>query len=243
MSAALLSILMPCYNEESMIEEALRKVTEAKCGIPKEIIVIDDGSTDNSAARIDHFIQSNPGAGIKLYRHSANQGKGSCIRTGLAAASGDIILIQDADLEYDPVDYPRLLHPILDGRADVVYGSRFMGGEAHRILFFVHKLANKFLTFLSNVFTGLNLTDMESGYKVFRTEVLKRFTLKENRFGFEPEVTAKISKIKNLRIYEIGVAYFGRTYTDGKKIRWYDGVRAIYCIVKYNLFSRVKNAP
>ncbi len=206
--------------------------------ITKEIIVVDDGSSDNTANVIDDFVKSNPGVRVALIRHAKNEGKGSSIKSALKQITGDVVIIQDADLEYDPADYNKLLKPILDGHADVVYGSRFRGSEPHRVLFFMHTIGNKFLTFLSNLFTQLNLTDMETGYKMFRTELLKQIKLKEKRFGFEAEVTARISKIKKIRIYEVGISYFGRRYEEGKKIKWHDGVRAVYCIIKYNIFSR-----
>ncbi len=233
----ILSIIIPCYNEESRIGPVLDKVlTTPVTGVEKDIIVIDDASSDNSMNIVREYSQKHPS--IRLYVHPKNQGKGACIHTGLENASGTIVIIQDADLEYDPADYNCLLKPILDGHADVVYGSRFMGAGPHRVLFYFHTLGNKLLTTLSNLFTQLNLTDMETGYKMFRKEVLSKINLRENRFGFEPEVTAKISRIKNIRIYEVGIAYYGRTYQEGKKITWRDGFRAIYCIFKYNLFKR-----
>jgi glycosyltransferase involved in cell wall biosynthesis len=233
----ILSIIIPCYNEESRIGPVLDKVLNtAVTGIEKDIIVVDDASSDNSMNIVREYSQKHPS--IRLYVHPKNQGKGASIHTGLEYASGSIVLIQDADLEYDPVDYNCLLKPILEGHADVVYGSRFMGTGPHRVLFYFHTLGNKLLTTLSNLFTQLNLTDMETGYKMFRKEVLTQIKLREKRFGFEPEVTAKISRIKNIRIYEVGIAYYGRTYQEGKKITWKDGVRAIYCIFKYSLFSR-----
>jgi len=233
-----LTIIIPCYNEEKLIIPVLEKVLRTKLNydLDKQIIVVNDGSTDNSASAINRFCEEN--SSVIPIHQSNNSGKGSAIRTALAIAQGDIIIIQDADFEYDPDDYNKLLHPIIDGHADVVYGSRFMGSGPHRVLFFFHTIGNKFLTFLSNLFTGLNLTDMETGYKMFRADVLKKIRLKENRFGFEPEVTAKASRIKNIRFYETGIAYYGRTYNDGKKIKWTDGVYAIWCILKYNIFSR-----
>jgi glycosyltransferase involved in cell wall biosynthesis len=205
-------------------------------GLEKEIIVINDGSADDTADTVNQFVEKNPA--VHVIHHPKNMGKGAAIRSALTRVSGDIIIIQDADLEYDPGDFEKLLQPIMKGVADVVYGSRFTGNGPHRVLFFFHTMGNKFLTFLSNLFTGLNLTDMETGYKMFRTDILKQITLKENRFGFEPEVTAKISRVKGIRIYEVGIAYYGRTYQEGKKINWADGFRAIWCILKYNLFSR-----
>lgn len=221
-----------------MIASVLQKIIEADCGLEKEIIVVNDGSTDNTAGSIETFIESNQGKNIRQLQHETNKGKGTCIQTALAMATGEVIIIQDADFEYNPWEYQKMLKPITDGFADVVYGSRFRGSEAHRVLFFAHTIGNKLLTFLSNLFTGLNLSDMETGYKMFTTDVIKKINLKEKRFGFEPEVTAKISKLKNIRIYEVGISYYGRTYTEGKKIRWRDGFRAIYCVFKYNLFSR-----
>jgi len=202
------------------------------------MIIVDDGSTDKTFQIICDFAEQYPQFRIRILQHEKNRGKGACIRTAIPETQGDIILIQDADLEYNPADYNKLVEPIIEGHADVVYGSRFRGSEAHRVLFFLHSTANKFLTFWSNVFTGLNLTDMETGYKMFRKDILKNIRLKENRFGFEPEVTAKISRVKKIRIYEVGISYYGRTYADGKKIRWTDGVKALYYILKYNIFSR-----
>ena len=233
-----LSVIIPCYNEENFVSRVIERVLKTLAGlnIEKEIIVVDDGSTDSTPAILESLrtIHKN----IIFCRHEKNAGKGASVKTGLSNASGTIVVIQDADLEYDPNDYVKLLQPILDGHADVVYGSRFAGSGPHRVLFYFHTIGNKFLTRLSNLFTQLNLTDMETGYKMFRTEVLRQITLKEKRFGFEPEVTAKISRIKKIRIYETGIAYYGRTYNDGKKINWKDGFKAIYCILKYNLFSR-----
>ena len=233
-----LSIIIPCYNEEKLITVVLEKVlsTKLEYGFEKQIIVVNDGSTDNSADAINSFCEKNPSV-IPIHQ-AKNSGKGAAIRAALPKTDGDIIIIQDSDFEYDPADYNKMIQPIYDGHADVVYGSRFIGAGPHRVLFFFHTIGNKFLTFLSNIFTGLNLTDMETGYKMFRTDVLKQVTLKENRFGFEPEVTAKVSRIKNIRFYEVGIAYYGRTYNEGKKIKWTDGLYAIWCILKYNIFSR-----
>ncbi len=225
-----LSIIIPCFNEIQTIETLLDTVRNAPYP-DKEIIVVDDGSTDGTREKLSEL--KNPID--RLILQPANRGKGAAIRTGIQAATGDIVLIQDADLEYDPREYPRLLQPILDGRADVVYGSRFLGGEAHRVLYFWHRMGNGFLTLLSNMLTDLNLTDMETCYKVFRREIIQSITIEEDRFGFEPEITAKIAR-KNCRIYEVGISYYGRTYTEGKKINWKDGIRALYCILKYNLF-------
>lgn len=233
-----LSILIPCYNEEKLITGILEKIlrTRLDYNMEKEIVVVNDGSTDGTAEVLKIFIEKNPA--VQLINQPVNMGKGAAIRAALATISGDVTIIQDADLEYDPNDYNRLLQPIADGHGDVVYGSRFMGTGPHRVLFFFHTMGNKFLTFLSNLFTGLNLTDMETGYKMFKTDVLRQIKIKENRFGFEPEITAKVSRIKHIRIYEVGIAYYGRTYHEGKKINWADGLRAIWCILKYNIFSR-----
>ena len=238
MSVKKLSIIIPCYNEEKLITRVLEKVLQTKLDydLVKELIIVNDGSTDNSANAINKFCEKNPCA-ISIHQQT-NSGKGAAVRTALQKANGDIIIIQDADFEYDPHDYNKLLQPIIEGHADIVYGSRFMGSGPHRVLFFFHTIGNKFLTFLSNLFTGLNLTDMETGYKMFRTDVLKQIRLKEDRFGFEPEVTAKTSRIKSIRFYEVGIAYYGRTYDDGKKIKWTDGFHAIWCILKYNILSR-----
>jgi glycosyltransferase involved in cell wall biosynthesis len=233
-----LSIVIPAYNEEATIHLILDKVkaVQLEGGLGKEIILVNDCSRDDTEGAIQRYMTQNPGFDIQYHRHEVNRGKGAALHTGIRQASGDFIIIQDADLEYDPQEYNILLNPILDGVADVVYGSRFMGGRPHRILFFWHSIGNKFLTFLSNAFTNLNLTDMETCYKLFRADIIKGLQLKENRFGFEPEVTAKVARIPNIRIYEVGISYYGRTYAEGKKINWQDGFRAIYCILKYNLF-------
>jgi glycosyltransferase involved in cell wall biosynthesis len=235
-----LSILTACFNEEKTISTLLQAIATVELlpNIEKEIIVIDDASTDRSYTVVQEFIAASPGINCTLLQQPNNKGKGACIRWGIEKAIGDIIIVQDADLEYDPSDYNKLILPILNGHADVVYGSRFRGSEAHRVLFFFHTLGNQLLTFLSNIFTQLNLTDMETGYKAFTASVLKKISLKENRFGFEPEITAKISRVPNIRIYEVGIAYHGRTFEEGKKINWKDGVRAIYCIIKYNIFVK-----
>ena len=235
-----LSIIIPVYNEEKTIHLILDKIKEVQLinELNKEIVMVDDSSTDNSWKRLEEYKSQNPELEISLYRHSYNQGKGAALRTGIQEAKGDLIIIQDADLEYDPFEYNELLKPITDGYADVVYGSRFMGGKPHRILCFWHSIGNGILTLMSNALTNLNLTDMETCYKLFKAPVIKSIQLKENRFGFEPEVTAKISRIPAIRIYEIGISYYGRTYADGKKIGWRDGVRAIYCILKYNLWAK-----
>lgn len=234
-----LSIVIPVYNEERTVVLLLERVRDVvlQKGIQKEILLIDDCSTDSTVDLIEQFHDANQALDLKLHRHQKNQGKGAALHTGIAKASGDYIIIQDADLEYDPRDYTLLLQPVLDGFADVVYGSRFIGGRPHRILFFLHSIGNKFLTFLSNFATNLNLTDMETCYKLFKRKDVQSLDLKEKRFGFEPEVTAKISRIPRIRIYEVGISYYGRTSEDGKKIGWRDGVRAIYCIFKYGFFS------
>jgi len=233
----LLSIIIPAYNEEKTIHFILNKLKEVKLdSIDKEIIIINDCSTDKTEAAIMSYISQNKDSNIFYFKHETNKGKGAAIQTGIVKATGDFIVIQDADLEYDPNEYSILLKPILDGHADVVYGSRFMGGNPHRILFFWHSIGNKILTFFSNMFTNLNLTDMETCYKIFKSEIIKKIKIEENRFGFEPEITAKIAKIKGIRIYEVGISYYGRTFEDGKKINWKDGIRAFYCIFKYNLF-------
>jgi glycosyltransferase involved in cell wall biosynthesis len=235
-----LSIVIPAYNEGPTIHLILDRIAEVKLlnDIKKEIIIVNDCSKDNTEEAILNYIALHPNAGIKYYKHEVNQGKGAALHTGISKATGDYTVIQDADLEYDPEEYNDLIKPILRGFADVVFGSRFLGGNPHRILFFWHSLGNKMLTMASNMFTNLNLTDMETCYKLFRTPVIQQIALKEKRFGFEPEVTAKIARVKDIRIYEVGISYYGRTYAEGKKINWKDGFRAIYCILKYNIFSR-----
>jgi glycosyltransferase involved in cell wall biosynthesis len=233
----MLSIIIPAYNEERTIHLILDKVRDVVLigNLTKEIIIVNDCSSDDTAGAVQRYAAANPGLNIQYYAHEVNMGKGAALHTGIAKATGKYLIIQDADLEYDPEEFNDLLKPVLAGFADVVYGSRFMGSKPHRILFFWHTIGNKFLTTLSNMFTNLNLTDMETCYKLFRTDMIQGLTLNEKRFGFEPEVTAKISRIKNVRIYEVGISYYGRTYEEGKKIGWRDGVRAIYCIVKFGL--------
>jgi len=231
-----LSVVIPCYNEAATLEAALARVLAADTlGMTLEAIVVDDGSRDDSAAIAERIAATDPR--LRVIRQDYNQGKGAALRRGFAAATGDVVMVQDADLEYDPADYPRLLEPFAAGRADVVYGSRFKGGESTRVLYYWHSVGNRVLTLLSNMMTNINLTDMECCYKAMRREVLQQVTLAEDRFGFEPEVTARIARIRPLpRIYEVGISYAGRTYEEGKKITWKDGVRAIYCILRYNLF-------
>ncbi|WP_339697360.1 glycosyltransferase family 2 protein [uncultured Marixanthomonas sp.] len=234
-----LSIIIPVYNEEKTIILLLDKIKRVKllCNITKDIIIIDDGSSDNTNNTLKSYIDNNQNLNIRLISHEVNKGKGAAIHSGIRLAIGEYSIIQDADLEYDPEEYNILLNPIIKGVADVVYGSRFKGSNPHRILFFWHSIGNKVLTFMSNIFTNLNLSDMESCYKIFDTLLLQNINLKEERFGFEPEVTAKISRVPNVRIYEVGISYYGRTYAEGKKINWKDGVRAIYCVIKYGLLK------
>jgi len=234
-----LSIVVPCYNEEATIHLILDKVLNVRLtnDIEKEIILVNDCSKDRTRETLEAYVASHPQKSFQLLNHEVNKGKGAALHTGIRHATGDVVIIQDADLEYDPREYNILLQPIIDGHADVVYGSRFAGGRPHRILFFWHTIGNKFLTFLSNMMTNLNLTDMETCYKVFKREIIQGLELHEKRFGFEPEVTAKISRIKSIRIYEVGISYYGRTYEEGKKIGWKDGFRAIYCIARYGLFK------
>lgn len=228
-----LSVVIPCYNEFNTIDQIIDAVNNAPYP-DKEIIIVDDCSRDGTREKLRDQIETS-GRVSKVLYHDVNQGKGAALRTGIQAATGDLVIIQDADLEYDPNEYGRLIEPIKTGKADVVFGSRFAGGDAHRVLYYWHRLGNSFLTMLSNMFTNLDLTDMETCYKLFRREIIQQIQIEENRFGFEPEITAKVAKL-DCRIYEVGISYYGRTYAEGKKIGWRDGVRAIYCIVKYNLF-------
>ncbi len=234
-----LSIIIPAYNEEKTIVQLLDTIRDVKLNnnIEKEIIVVDDCSYDSTSSIVTNYISRNPHTPIYYFKHTINMGKGAAVHTGIAKATGEYLVIQDADLEYDPEEYNDLLKPVLKGKADVVYGSRFMGGNPHRILFFWHSIGNKFLTFLCNMVTNLNLTDMETGFKLFNTKLIQSLVLEEKRFGFEPEVTIKIARIPAIRIYEIGISYYGRTYMDGKKVSWRDGVHAIHCIIKYGLLK------
>lgn len=232
-----LSVIIPAYNEAATIHLILNKVLAVTLinDIQKEIIIVNDCSTDKTEEVIKEFINNNQGCNIVLYSQEYNQGKGAALHKGISLATGEYLVIQDADLEYDPQEYNILLKPVIDGFADVVYGSRFVDGKPHRILFFWHTIGNNFLTFLSNIFTNLNLSDMETCYKLFKTNIIQNIKLKERRFGFEPEVTAKISRVPKIRIYEVGISYYGRTYEEGKKIGWKDGFRALWCILKYNI--------
>jgi glycosyltransferase involved in cell wall biosynthesis len=236
----LLSIVIPAYNEGPTIHRILDKVKSVKliAGIDKEVIIVNDCSKDNTETAIQNYKAQNPDIKISYYAHEVNMGKGAALHTGIKNATGDFVIIQDADLEYDPEEYNVLLKPMIDGFADVVYGSRFMGGNPHRILFFWHSIGNRWLTMASNMLTNLNLTDMETCYKLFKREIIQGIQLEEKRFGFEPEVTARISRVPGIRIYEVGISYYGRTYEEGKKIGWKDGFRALYCILKYNVFKK-----
>lgn len=226
-----LTVVIPVYNEETYIKDIVAAVQRVE--VEKDLVIVNDCSTDRTGERINELAREYPN--VSVFHHDVNQGKGAALRTGISKATGDIVIIQDADLEYDPGEYPKLIAPILSGNADVVFGSRFAGGETRRVLYYWHSLGNQFLTLLSNMVTNLNLTDMETCYKVFRREVIQGITIEENRFGFEPEITAKLAAKKGLRIYEVSISYRGRTYEEGKKIGWRDGVRAIYCILKYGL--------
>ena len=226
-----LSVLIPVYNEVRYIEQVVSRVQAVP--VDKELVIVNDGSTDGTREKIDQIAQAHPN--IVVVHHPVNQGKGAAVRTAVAKATGDIVIVQDADLEYDPGEFPKLIQPIVDGKAEVVFGSRFVGGEPHRVLYFWHSVGNKVLTLLSNMATNLNLTDMEACYKVFKREVIQSLKIEENGFGFEPEITAKIARIRGIRIFEVGISYSGRTYEEGKKIGWRDGLRALYCIVKYSL--------
>ncbi|MCB0797099.1 MAG: glycosyltransferase family 2 protein [Chitinophagales bacterium] len=233
-----LSVLVPAYNEEATIVRILDTLQTVQLpeGIRMELVVVNDCSTDRTGQIVEQYIAQHPDASILYEKHAKNAGKGAALHTAIQLATGDLIVVQDADLEYDPHEFSILLKPFLAGQADVVYGSRFMGGNPHRILFFWHSIGNRFLTFFSNMFSNLNLTDMETCYKMVRADILKSLVLKEKRFGFEPEVTQKLARIKGIRIYEVGISYYGRTYEEGKKIGWKDGVRAIWCILKYGFF-------
>lgn len=234
-----LSVLIPVFNEEKMVAELLKRVLSVTLigDFTKEIVIVDDASTDTTALEVGKFIERHPKVDLQYYRFERNRGKGAALHKAIFEAKGDYLIVQDADLEYDPEDYNKLLKPVLKDNADVVFGSRFTSGDPHRVMYFGHSFINKQLTFLSNILTGLNLTDMEVCYKLFKREVIQQLNLRERRFGFEPEVTAKIAKLPNIKIYEVGISYYGRTYEEGKKIGWRDGFRALYAIIRYNVFS------
>ena len=240
----MLTILMPAYNEAKTLEHAVGRVVDMQpaLGLPLEILIVDDGSADRTIEIGERVAaaQSSDQVHIRVLQHGRNRGKGAAVHTGIAASTGDYVVVQDADMEYDPADLPRLLRPLQEGRADVVFGSRFAGGETHRVLYYWHSIGNRFLTLLSNMFTNLNLTDMEVGYKMFRGDLLRSLRLVETDFGFEPEVTARVAQLRNprCRLYEVGISYAGRTYADGKKITWRDGFRALWCIFRHNIFDR-----
>ncbi|MFI5135321.1 MAG: glycosyltransferase family 2 protein [Chitinophagales bacterium] len=238
-SSGKLSIIMAAYNEGKTLPLILDRVRSVELinGIQKELIIVNDNSSDNTEEVIHQYQEQNPELTIAYIRHEKNLGKGAALHSGISKATGDFVIIQDADLEYDPDEYNLLLKPVLNGFADVVFGSRFMGGSPHRLLFFWHSIGNKMLTWLCNMFSGLNMTDMETCYKLFRREIIQSLKLKEKRFGFEPEVTIKVARVPNVRVYEVGISYYGRTYAEGKKINWRDGLRAVYCIFRYGLFS------
>lgn len=236
----LLSIIIPCYNEEKFLTKVIDNIRAAELPdlMQKEIVIVDDCSTDRTIELLHKYLDEKGNEGIRILHQPVNMGKGAAIHRGIREMNGDYVVIQDADLEYDPREYKDLLKPCLEGFADVVYGSRFMGNNPHRILFYWHSIGNRVLTRISNIFTNLNLTDMETCYKLFRSEVVKQLNMKEKRFGFEPEITAKISRVPGIRIYEVGISYYGRTYAEGKKINWKDAFWALWCIFKYNVFSR-----
>lgn len=240
-----LSIIIPAYNEEKTIASILDRIAKVRLlnDIEKEIVIVNDCSKDGTHQKVTEYIEKNPDRNIRYFVHDINKGKGAAIHSGIAFASGDYLIVQDADLEYDPREYNILLKPVVEEHADVVFGTRFFGGKPHRILFFWHSIGNKWLTFFSNMMTGLNLTDMETCYKLFRADIIKSLDLKEERFGFEPEVTAKVARVPGVRIYEVGISYYGRTFQEGKKINWKDGFRALYCILKYRLATRKEGVP
>lgn len=240
MSPVKLSIIIPVFNEGRTIPIICERIRQVGLigGIEKEVVIVNDGSSDNTEAAVEEYRDKHPDFPLLYCAHPTNRGKGAAVQTGIGRATGDLIIIQDGDLEYDPHEYNLLLKPVVDGFADVVFGSRFVGGNPHRVLFFSHTIGNRLLTFLSNIFTDLNLSDMETCYKLFKADIIKSMRLKEERFGFEPEVTAKVARIPDIRIYEVGISYYGRTYREGKKINWKDGLKAFFCILRYNLWER-----